>query len=76
MFLIVNIIISSKGFEHGFFYLIVTQFILKINCCNFLEVKNNFTPLLLGMVKSTQGIILLGKMRRHVTFGNVYCGFH
>ncbi len=26
---------------------------------------------LLGMVESTQGIILLGKMRRRVTFGNV-----
>ena len=27
---------------------------------------------LLGMVESTQGFFLLGKMRRHVTFGNVY----
>ena len=30
---------------------------------------------LLGMVESTQGIFLLGKMRRHVTFGNVYWEF-
>jgi hypothetical protein len=30
---------------------------------------------LLGMVESTQGIILLGKMWRHVTFGNVYWEF-
>ncbi len=28
-----------------------------------------------GMVESTQGIILLGKMWRHVTFGNVYWEF-
>ena len=27
---------------------------------------------LLGMDESIQGIFLLGKMRRHVTFGNVY----
>jgi hypothetical protein len=27
------------------------------------------------MVESTQGIILLGKMWRHVTFGNVYWDF-
>jgi hypothetical protein len=39
-------------------------------------VNYNFRVMyLLGMVESTQGIILLGKMRRHVTFGNVYWDF-
>jgi hypothetical protein len=36
-------------------------------------VKHTFRSMyLLGMVESTQGIILLGKMWHHVTFGNVY----
>jgi DNA-binding IscR family transcriptional regulator len=37
-------------------------------------VKHTFRAMSrVGMVESTQGIILLGKMWRHVTFGNVYC---
>jgi hypothetical protein len=39
-------------------------------------VKHTFRAISrVGMVESTQGIILLGKMWRHVTFGNVYWEF-
>ena len=44
-------------------------------CCDSF-VKHTFRAMyLLGMVESTQGIILLDEMWRHVTFGNVYWEF-